>query len=303
MEINCFQNRANNMTPLDDLILFAKLVEMKSFTAVAEKLQLSRSLVSKRISRLEERLGVQLLNRTTRRLELTEAGRTYYQYCLQIENTLQEAESAVSEIRAHPKGTLNINAPVTFGQLVLPNIIAQFLEKYPDVKINLGLSDSFIDVIGGGYDLVIRIGELEDSSLKARKVGNTQLRVFAHKDYLKKHGTPQTPEALRNHNCLVYRHMRSGINEWRFKGRISVPISGNLSADNGIPLYHAVAAGLGIAIQPSFMLDTFDNKDITYLLEEYTPKDMGIYAVYPPAKRPPLNTRVFIDYLAEALAN
>ena len=105
------------MTPLDDLILFAKLVEMKSFTAVAENLQLSRSLVSKRISRLEERLGVQLLNRTTRRLELTEAGRTYYQYCLQIENTLQEAESAVSEIRAHPKGTLNINAPGFFGSM------------------------------------------------------------------------------------------------------------------------------------------------------------------------------------------
>jgi len=293
------------MAPLDDLILFAKLVELKSFTAAAENLQLSRSLVSKRISRLEERLGVQLLNRTTRRLELTEAGRTYYQYCLQIENTLQEAESAVSEIRAHPKGTLNINAPVTFGQLVLPDIITQFLDKYPDVKINLGLSDSFIDVIGGGYDLVIRIGELEDSSLKARKVGDTQLRVFAHKHYLKKHGTPQTPEALRDHNCLVYRHMRSGVNEWRFrgpKGRISVPITGNLAADNGIPLYHAVTAGLGIAIQPSFMLDTFDNKDITYLLEEFTPKKMGIYAVYPPTKRPPLNTRVFIDFLAEALA-
>jgi len=293
------------MAPLDDLILFAKLVEMKSFTAVAENLQLSRSLVSKRISRLEERLGVQLLNRTTRRLELTEAGRTYYQYCLQIENTLHEAESAVSEIRAHPRGTLNINAPVTFGQLVLPDIIAQFLEKYPEVKINLGLSDSFIDVIGGGYDLVIRIGELEDSSLKARKVGSTHLRIFAHNDYLKKRGTPKTPSELKDHNCLVYRHMRSGANEWRFKGpkgHISVPISGNLAADNGIPLYHAVAAGLGIAIQPSFMLDTFDNKDITFLLEEFTPKEMGIYAVYPPAKRPPLNTRVFIDFLVGTLA-
>ena len=294
------------MAPLDELILFAKLVELKNFTAVAESLQLSRSLVSKKISRLEERLGVQLLNRTTRRLELTEAGRTYYQYCLQIENTLQEAESAVSEIRAHPKGTLNINAPVTFGQLVLPDIITQFLGKYPDVKINLGLSDRFIDIIGGGYDLVIRIGELEDSSLKARKVGNTQVRVFAHKDYLRKHGTPQTPEELRDHNCLVYRHMRNGVNEWRFrgpKGHTSVPITGNLAADNGIPLYHAVAAGLGITIQPSFMLNAFDNKDITYLLEEYAPKEVGIYAVYPPVKRPPLNTRVFIDFLADALVN
>ncbi len=293
------------MTPLDDLMLFAKLVNLKSFTAVAESLQLSRSLVSKRISRLEERLGVQLLNRTTRRLELTEAGRTYYQYCLQIENTLQEAQNAVSEIRAHPQGALNINAPVTFGQLILPGIIANFLNHYPAVKVNLSLTDHFVDVVGGGFDLVIRIGKLEDSSLKARKVGRTRLRVFAHKNYLKTHGTPQIPEDLQDHNCLVYRHMRSGVNEWRFngpKGAFSVPVSGNLSADNGIPLYHAVNAGLGIAIQPSFTLNAFDDKNIVYLLEDYIPQEMGIYAVYPPAKRPPLNTRVFIDFLADALA-
>jgi len=293
------------MAPLDDLILFAKLVELKSFTAVAESLQLSRSLVSKKISRLEQRLGVQLLNRTTRRLDLTEAGRTYYQYCLQIENTLQEAESAVSEIRAHPQGTLNINAPVTFGQMVLPDIIANFLKRYPAVKLNLSLTDNFVDVIGGGLDLVIRIGKLDDSSLKARKVANSPLCVFAHKNYLEKHGIPQTPEDLRDHNCLVYRHMRSGVNQWRFKGpkgTYTVPISGNFSADNGIPLYHSVAAGLGIAIQPSFTLETFNNQDIVYLLEDFMPQEMGIYAVYPPAKRPPLNTRVFIDFLAAALA-
>ncbi len=292
------------MTPIDDLILFAKLVELKSFTAVAESLQLSRSLVSKRISRLEEHLGVQLLNRTTRRLDLTEAGRTYYLYCLQIESTLQEAESAVSEIRAHPWGALNINAPVTFGQLVLPDIIANFLKSYPAVKVNLSLTDHLVDVVGGGFDLVIRIGKLEDSSLKARKVGSMRLQVFAHKSYLKAHGTPQTPEDLRDHNCLVYRHMRSGVNEWRFKGPMgafSVPVAGNLSADNGIPLYHAVAAGLGIAIQPSFTLNAFEDKDIVYLLEDYMPQEMGIYAVYPPAKLSPLNTRVFIDFLVDAL--
>lgn len=293
------------MAALDDLILFAKLVELKSFTAASEALQLSRSLVSKRISRLEARLGVQLLNRTTRRLELTEAGRTYYQYCQQIEHTLQEAESAVSEMRAHPQGTLKINAPVTFGQMVLSDVIAEFLKAYPAVKIQLSLTDNFVDVIGGGFDLVIRIGELSDSSLKARKVGTTRLRVFANKTYLEAHGAPQTPADLSQHNCLAYRHMRSGANEWRFngpEGRQSVAISGNLSADNGVPLYHAVKAGLGIAIQPSFMLNAFDTQDIVYLLEDYMPKELGIYAVYPPAKQPPLNTRVFIDFVAQALA-
>ena len=292
------------MMPLDEVMLFIKIVELKSFTAAAENLLLSRSLASKKINRLEERLGVQLLNRTTRRLALTEAGRIYYQYCLQVENTLQEAESAVSDIRAHPKGNLNINAPVTFGQLVLPEIIAKFLVKYPDVKINLALSDTFIDIIEGGYDLVIRIGELEDSSLKARKVGNIKLRVFAHKKYLKKYGTPQTPKDLKGHNCLGYKHMTSGVNEWHFegpKGSVHVPISGNFTADNGVPLYHAVNAGLGIAIQPSFMLDTFYNKNITYLLQDFIPNEIGVFAVYPPAKRPPLNTRVFIDFLVEAL--
>lgn len=294
------------MSSLDDLLLFAKLVELKSFTAVAETLHLSRSLVSKRISRLEEDLGVQLINRTTRRVELTEAGRTYYQYCLQIENTLQEAESAVSEIRAHPQGALNINAPVTFGQMVLPDIITRFLKGYPEVKINLSLSDTFVDVVGGGFDLVIRIGELDNSSLKARRVGSTSLHVFTHQSYIDQHGMPDTPQDLRNHNCLIYRHMRSGVNEWLFYGEagsFTVPIKGNLTADNGIPLYQAVKAGLGIAIQPRFMLEAFNDDDIIYLFGDYMPKELGIYAVYPSARQPPLNTRVFIDFLAEALTN
>lgn len=293
------------MAHIDDLLLFAKLVELKSFTAVAETLQLSRSLISKRISRLEGHLGVQLINRTTRRLGITAAGRTYYQYCVQIENTLQEAESAIGEIRAHPKGRLNINAPISFGQMVLPDIIANFLKTHPSVTINLDLSDNFVDVVGGGFDLVVRIGELSDSSLRARKIGTTALRVFAHKKYLAEYGTPQTPEELCNYNCLIYRHMRGGVNEWRFQGpsgTYSLPVSGNMIADTGIPLYHAVSAGLGIAILPSFMLNIFNNNEIVYLLEEYAPKEIGIFAVYPATKVPPLNTRVFIDFLVEALA-
>ena len=192
---------------VDDMLLFSRLVELKSFTAVADYLQLSRSLVSKRITRLEDHLGVQLVNRTTRRVELTEAGRTYYQYCLQIENTMQEAESVVSEIRQQPKGNLTVNAPVTYGQIILPEIIAKFLKRYPDININLSLSDHYVDVIEGGFDIVIRIGNLKDSSLKARKIASTRLCVFAHKNYLKKHGIPKTPQDLQQHNCMLYRYM------------------------------------------------------------------------------------------------
>lgn len=290
------------MELIDDILLFSKLVELKSFTAVAEVLQTSRSLVSKRLSRLEDRLGVQLINRTTRRLELTEAGRTYYHYCTQIENILQEAEQAVSEIRLLPKGSLHINAPVTFGQIVLPHIITSFLKKYPDVHINLSLSDKFVDVIEGGYDLVIRIGQLKDSSLKARRIGSTQLRVFAHQRYLKKHGTPKTPQDLQGHNCLTYRYMATGPNEWHFEGPMGkevVHIHGNFSAENGVPLYQAVKEGLGIAIQPSFLLDGFKDKGIVYLLQDYLPTQIGIYAIYPSTRKPPLNTRLFIDFMAE----
>jgi DNA-binding transcriptional LysR family regulator len=292
------------MESIDDILLFNRLVELKSFTAVAETLQTSRSLVSKRLNRLEDRLGVQLLNRTTRRLDLTEAGRTFYRYCTQIEATLHEAETAVSEIRRHPKGSLHINAPVTFGQIVLPDIITRFLKQYPEVNINLSLSDKFVDVIEGGYDLVIRIGQLKDSSLKARKVGSTRLRVFAHKNYLKKHGTPRTPQDLQQHNCLGYRYMAGGPNEWHFDGPMGkevVHISGNFSAENGVPLYQAVKAGLGIAIQPSFILEGFNDKGMVDLLEDYSRSEIGIYAVYPSTRKPPMNTRVFIDFLVESL--
>lgn len=293
------------MEPIDDMMLFSKLVELKSFTAVADAMQLSRSLVSKRITRLEDHLGVQLVNRTTRRVELTEAGRTYYQYCVQIENIVHEAESVVSEIRQQPRGNLNINAPVTYGQIVLPDIIAKFLKKYPDINVNLSLSDKFVDVIEGGYDVVIRIGQLKNSSLKARKLATTRLIVFAHKNYLKKHGTPSTPQELQRHNCLSYRYMTGAPNEWQFHGPLGaevVYVKGNFSAENGVPLFKAVQAGLGIAIQPQFILDGFDAKGIVTLLEEYTRSELGIYAIYPATRKPPLNIRVFIDFLAEQLA-
>ena len=293
------------METVDDMLLFSKLVELKSFSAVAEMLQSSRSLVSKRISKLEDRLGVQLVNRTTRRVELTEAGRTYYQYCVQIENIVQEAAAMVSEIRQQPKGTLNINAPVTYGQIVLPNIIAGFLKKYPDININLSLSDKFVDVIEGGYDIVIRIGQLKDSSLKARKVAATRLVVFAHKNYLEKHGIPKTPQDLQQHNCLSYRYMEGGPNEWQFYGPLGkevVYVKGNFSAENGVPLYKAAQAGLGIAIQPQFVLDSFDSKGIVTLLSDYSAAELGIYALYPATRKPPLNTRVFIDFLAQQLS-
>jgi len=288
------------MKSIDDMLLFSRLVELKSFTAVAEELEISRSLVSKRISRLENDLGVQLINRSTRQLELTEAGRTFCQYCVQLVDTVNEAKNAVNEIRGKPIGNLSINAPVTFGQTILPPVIAEFLATYSDVRISLNLSDQFVDVIEGKFDIVIRIGTLKDSTLKARKIGSTALHVYAHKNYLAKNGTPKTPADLKNHNCLAYRHMEGGSAIWRFTNASrdeEIPIKGNFIAANGVPLSKAVQAGLGIAMLTDFTMNEIKDNNIIRILESYSKQVIDIYAVYPTTRKPPLNTRLFIDFL------
>jgi len=293
------------MKSIDDMILFSRLVELKSFTAVAEELEISRSLVSKRISRLENELGVQLINRSTRHLELTEAGRTFSQYCVQLESTISDAKDAVSEIRDIPKGNLSINAPVTFGQTILPAAIVEFLAAYPEVTISLNLSDQFIDVIESGFDIVIRIGKLKDSSLKARKIGSTALHVYAHKDYLAKNGTPETPADLKNHNCLVYKYHIDGSSVWQFtnaSGSKEVSIKGNFIAANGVPLSKAVQAGLGIAMLTDFTMEALNDDNVVKILESYSKQIVDIYAVYSTTRKPPLNTRLFIDFLYEYMS-
>lgn len=293
------------MGPIDDMLLFTRLIELKSFSAVAEAENISRSLVSKRISRLEDRLGVQLISRTTRRLELTEAGRTFHEYCRQIESTMHEAEEAVGEIRSRPRGMLRINAPLMVGQIVLPQIISGFLREFPEVHLLLDLSDHYVDVIEGGYDVVIRIGRMKDSSLRARQLGATRLHLYAHQDYLAKHGTPTQPKDLADHNCLVYRYKAGDPNVWDFsgpKGPESVEVHGNFSANNGTPLFQAAMSGLGIARLPGFYQHAYGMEGMTWVLEDYA-MESGIYALYAATRRPPLNTRYFIDYLAEHMTS
>ncbi|MDH5693415.1 MAG: LysR family transcriptional regulator [Gammaproteobacteria bacterium] len=292
------------MIDLNDAVLFSKLAELKSFTAVAEQLQISRSLVSKRITRLEDQLGVQLLSRSTRRLELTEAGTTFFAYCGQIEQKLLEAEMAVSEIREHPRGTLKVNAPVTLAQLVLTPLISKFLTLYSRIGVELSVSDKQVDVIEGGYDVVIRIARLKDSNLKARKLADTRLVTFAHRSYIEKHGLPDQPQDLLNHNCLTYRFMGGSTNEWSYQGKRgmeSVRVSGNFNADNGIPLVRAAQSGLGIAVQPQYVLDVIADEELQILLTDFPMTELGIYALYPTVRKIPLKTRLFIDFLVENL--
>lgn len=290
------------MNKFDDLLVFAKVVELRSFTAAAETLQMSRSLTSKRVSLLEERLGVQLLQRTTRKLNLTEAGRTLYQYCEKLQDTLAEAELAVGDIRLIPHGKLMITAPVTFGQMYLSEIVSKFLQRYPDISLRLSLSDTQADLVGGGFDLAVRIGSLPDSSLRARKIGQTKVICLASPEYIQVHGAPKHPNDLQDHNCLTYKHMGDRENYWIFRDDqqdIRVKVNSNFNCDNGMPLVKAAATGLGVAYVPDFMLTSDLDKNLTRLLVDFCQIEHGIFAVYPDSRQESLNTRSFIDFFDE----
>ena len=286
---------------MDDLFLFACIVESKSFSLAAEQLNVSRSVVSKRLGQLEQRLGVQLMQRTTRKLTLTAAGKILYQHCQELQQTLARTEQAVAAMRTRPQGDLQINVPVTFGQLYLSELLVGFLRQYPDVNIKVSMDDRRVDLLQGGYDLAIRIAELQDSSLRARRIGSTRLLLLAAPDYLAQHGTPQQASDLSQHNCLTYSLLGSGENRWRFSHQgqtIQVAVKGNLSADNGMPLIKAAREGLGIVYLPDFMLQP--NETLVHILPDYCQQQMGIYAIYPDGKIQSVNTRAFIDYLAQA---
>jgi DNA-binding transcriptional LysR family regulator len=233
-------------------------------------------------------------------VETTEAGRVLYDYCRQMDSIWQEARAVVGEIRSRPKGTLRLNAPVTMGQFVLPPIIGGFLAEYPDVQVVLDLRDSYVDIIEGGYDVAIRVGKMKDSSMRAKCLGTVRMHLYAHRDYLARHGIPSTPSDLASHNCLVYRFKSGDPYQWEFagpQGDATVQVHGNFSADNGAPLYQAALAGLGIARLPAFYELAFGLGDMVYVLEDYA-IDSPVHAVYASTRHTPPAIRCFIDYLS-----
>jgi len=289
------------MEKIDDLLVFAKVVETLSFTKAAEALNSSRSLISQKVTKLEQRYGVQLLQRTTRRLNLTEEGRTLYEHCLNLKRTLEEAEQALGNARNTPQGNLKMVAPVTFSQMFLTDIISEFLQKYPKIKLKLSLSDSVTDLVAEGFDLAIRIGSLSDSSLKARKLGATRIIALAHREYLSTYPQLQHPDDLVQHNCLIYKYRGDRENRWLFqKGQeqYSVKVEGNFSADNGLPLLQAASKGLGVAYVPDFMVNSPLDSQMVEVLSDYCYLQHGIYAVYPFSRQEKINVRLFIDYVA-----
>ena len=278
------------------------VVEAGSFAAAAERLELSRALVSKHMAHLEKHLGTRLLNRTTRRLSLTESGSTYFERCQQILKDIEEAELAATHLTSVPRGTLRVTIPLVFGVLHIAPLIADYLSIYPEAKLDFTLDDRNIDLVNEGYDLAIRIGNLAETGLIARKFAKDAVVVCGSPEYFRRHGVPRVPEDLMNHSCLGYSYDDSG-NEWRFRGPDGehiVQVKGNLRANNVDLLRVAALGGAGIVLQPRFLVGAdLRAGRLQSVLAEYKSRELGIYAVYPSRKYLSAKVRSFIDFLAE----
>jgi len=287
-----------------EIPFFIAVVESGSFSAAAKKLSLSTPAVSKRISQLENRLGVRLLQRTTRRLSLTEAGVKYYDYVRAAARLIQEAEDIAGQLQELPQGILRLSVPMVFGRLHITPLIPAFLRAHPQVSINMTMDDGLVDLVGGGFDLGIRIGKLEDSSMIGRPLSPCASVLCASPDYLQRYGTPQCPADLSQHNCLFYSYFQAGV-EWTFhgpQGEERVLPQGNFQVNNSEALYSALLEGLGICQMPKFIAGpALAEGRLVSLLDDYHLPLHHIYAIYPERRHIPAKMRVFLDYLNQHL--
>ncbi|MDX1576058.1 MAG: LysR family transcriptional regulator [Kiloniellales bacterium] len=295
--------RIDTGTQLDAMALFARVVEAGGFSAAARELGLSKASVSKRIARLEDRLGARLLNRTTRRLSLSEAGEAFYAGCRRMVLEAEAAEQAVTHLAAAPRGTLRVNAPMSFGQIHLAPALNAFLERYPELAVDLVLDDREVNLVQDGFDVGVRIKPLQDSSLIARRLAPSRALICAAPAYLAAHGAPQRPEDLTRHSCLLYSY-QSEPGVWLLRGpegERRVRVSGRLRANNGEALLEAAVAGLGITRLPSFIIgEEVRAGRLQPLLTDWTPGNpVAVHAIYPAGRNLSPKVRVFVDFLAE----
>lgn len=283
--------------------VFARVATLGSLSAAARALGMSQTMATKHVGALEERLGVRLLHRTTRRLTLTEAGRRYLESVERILAEVDEAEAEAMAERVEVKGTLRVNAPVSFGVREMAPLMAEFARAHPALTVDMGLSDRVVDLVEEGWDIAIRIARMRDSSMIARKLARCRLLVAGSPAYLALRGTPRTVADLSAHNCLGYTLSRAlGPHQWAFgaDGRITTPIGGNLRASNGDALVAAAVAGQGLVYEPTFLLgDKLRAGRLVALTLDHPPIEFpGVFAVYPAGRRPPAKVRAFVDFLA-----
>ena len=292
------------MDTASEMAVFVKVVEAQNFSVAARVLKLTPSAVSKLIGRLEERLGIRLLNRTTRQVSLTEEGHTYYQRCLPILTAIEDAEQAVSIHQNEPRGLLKVNASTAFGLSHLEPLLPEFLDKYPELRIQLTLSESIVNLVEEEVDVAIRTGNFPDNTLIARKLGSIRRTVVASPEYLERYGIPATPNDLKNHNCLQI-NTATTFNQWEFQEGTKIrriDISGNFETNNATVLHRAALSGLGLVRSADFIVAAdLQGGRLKAVLTEYEPKkELGVYAVYPHNRHLSPKVRLFIDMLAVA---
>lgn len=289
------------MSQLEDMRILVDAVDLQSFTAAAERLGLSKQYVSKRISALEARLGARLLNRTTRRLHPTELGLAYYERAVRILQEVEDAEQMIASEIATPRGRLRLSAPMSFGTMHLSPLLPEFLARHGDVQLELDLSDRMVDLVGEGYDMGVRIGALQDSSLTAQLIASVGVHTCASPAYLAKHGAPATPDQLDGHACLLYGHAKSV--EWIFnrEGKPHPhPVRGRFRVNNGELARDAAVAGLGIVQLPAFIIGAeMASGSLMPVLDDVRPPPVSIYAVYPHHRQSSLLIRTFSTFLRE----
>ena len=291
------------MDRLTEMEAFVQVVDRGGFTDAARKMGVSKSAVSKHVASLEARLAVRLLNRTTRRVIPTELGLAYYDRVRSVLAGAQEAEIMVTAMQATPSGSLRVSAPVSFGVSRLSAAVARFLAAYPEVDVNMVLDDRFVEVVAEGFDMAIRIGVLEDSSLRARKLAEARRVLAASPAYLAAMGAPRTLDDLGAHRLLHYSNAATG-NFWRLRGPTGeerhIRVGGRLTANNGDSLMAAAEAGLGIAMLPSFIVgEAIAAGRLVEVLPNRAPDLVGVHALYPVGGFPPPKLRAFVDFLAE----
>jgi DNA-binding transcriptional LysR family regulator len=288
------------MDRMTSMATFVKVVESGGFSAAARTLSMSPSMVTAHVQSLEERLGVRLLNRSTRRVSLTEVGHAYYERCLQVLADVEDADQIAQALQSTPRGTLRLNTSIAIPPLLAP-VIAEFVALHPEVSINLTMTDRMIDLVEEGFDLAVRNMSVPDSSLVVRRVATYRFVVAGAPSYLAARGTPKQPADLAHHNCLVYSHSAWG-NEWRFaapNGEQSVPVRGNLQANSDNALRLAAVHGQGLALAPSFLLiDEIKAGRLIPVLTEFLQTENAINAIYPHRHHLSAKVRSFIDLLA-----
>lgn len=291
------------MNQIVGMAIFARVVEASSFSAAARGLGLSKAAVSKHVARLERRLGARLLNRTTRRLSVTEVGRAFYEHCARVVSEAETAELEVSQMRSQPRGLLKVATSVAFGTLHIVPAIAGFLERYPEVSVQMAMDDRVMDLAKEGYDVAVRMSSDPPANLVARRLAPVRWVTCASPQYLERRGMPRTPADLVAHNCLFYSHLEHA-DHWNFRsgtGEVSIRISGTFSVHSSLALREAMLGGVGIARLPTFAVgrDIREGAAIV-LLSDYEPVGRSaFYAMYLSTHHVAPKVRVFVDFFVE----